>query len=137
MTYRREIEGRFGITEVEAKSPNIAEVFIWNPNGYGTGVLQFTWLVTDGKHEVSGYDGKDPRTIEMLKLATSSIKHVVTDASWTVACTYTKQGDDVTRTITLYTESTCYKNVYAKLERYLAETDYARFEDIIENFIVE
>lgn len=137
MLYHTEIEARFGITEVEIKSPNINQTVVWNPTGLGKRGVQLTWLVTDGKHIASGYDGKNEETIERLKTAVSELRHTVTDAKWTVVCEYTKRGDEADRRVILYTEQTCWKKLYDELEEFLEQQEYARFEDIIDKFLIE
>lgn len=138
MFCKSEIESRFGITEpINGESPNIDKKFVWNPAGLGRQGINFTWLVTDGKHIASGYDGKSKDTIEYLKTAASEIRHTVTDATWTVVCEYTKNGSGFERKVFLYTTETCWKKLYGILEKFLEENGYSRFEDIVDVFLVE
>lgn len=137
MVYCKEIERRFGITEVKNESPNFSRTVIWNPAGFGKCGTQITWLVTNGKHDASGRNGKNIETIMSLRAAVSELRHTVTDATWTVVCEYTKCGDRTERAVVLYTEQTCYKGLYAELEEFLREQEYARFEDIIDVFLIE
>lgn len=132
------LEERFGFTDVKMESPNFRRTDVWNPQGLGTGVIQVTWLVTDGKHDASGYDGTSADAIERLKTAFSEIRHTVTDASWTVVCSYTKRDTEIRREVVLYTEQRCWKKIYQTLEDFLSRSDkYGRFEDIVEEFMTE
>lgn len=137
MIFRKEIEERFGITEVKDTSPNINRAVVWDPMGLAKCGIQLTWLVTDGSHNASGYNGKSKEAIERLKTAVSEVRHVVTDATWTVVCEYTKCGSEIKRRVILYTEQSCWKELYETLERFLDEQGYARFEDIISEFLLE
>lgn len=99
--------------------------------------IQLTWLVTDGKHDASGLDGQDKETVECLKTAVSELTHTVTEANWTVVCEYTKYDTEIERHVILYTENRCWKELYKTLEKFLEQKDYARFEDIVDDFLIE
>ena len=137
MVCHSEIEKRFGITEVKDRSPNFSRTVTWNPAGLGKCGIQLTWLVTDGKHDASGRNGKSMETAMSLKTAVSELRHTATDATWTVVCEYLKHGTEVERCVILYTERTCYKELYKDLDKFLTEQEYGTFEDIVEVFLTE
>lgn len=128
----------FGITNVIIGDPNFRKAYGWNPQGQATGKIVLNWLVTDGKHSVVGFGEADEDTAERLKGTCGEITHVVEDATWTVACSYEKKDTEIESQITLYTENPNLFLISKKLEDYLKSSDkYARFEDIIEDFLVE
>lgn len=132
------LEEILGVTKIVTGSPNFQRPYVWNPRGEATGRIVMTWLVTDGEHIASGYDGCDPETFDILKGACGEITHAVADATWTVVCTYRKDGDETERDVVLYTEETNLFKISLMLNGYLEESDeYARFEDILERFMVE
>ena len=110
----------------------------WNPQGNATGTVALTWLVTDGTHVVSGYNGKLQASIEHLKRACSEVKHKVTDANWTVVCSVEKNDDKFVRKTVLFTEEDNSFMLCRLLEEYLEQNEkYARFEDIVEEFMAD
>lgn len=132
------LEEPFGITDVVIGNPNFHRAYVWNPQGQATGTIILNWLVTDGVHSVVNYGETDEETTERLRGTCGEITHVVEDATWTVVQSYEKHGTEIDNRITLYTENPNLFLMSKKLEDYLKASDkYARFEDIIEDFIVE
>lgn len=128
----------FGITDVVIGDPNFRKAYGWNPQGQATGKIVLNWLVTDGRHNVVGFGEADEDTAERLKWACGEITHVVEDATWTVVCSYEKKDTEIESQITLYTENPNLFLISKKLEDYLKSSEkYARFEDIVEDFLVE
>ena len=129
------LEEKFGITKFVIGSPNFSHRYSWNPRGIATNRIDVTWLVTDGKHTIPGHPEKAEYVAELLKGACGGIQHCVNDATWTVVCSTSITVDDATREVTLYTEESNLFKVSRLLEKFLEESDYSRFEDIVEGFM--